>query len=80
VETENMPINVNLPIPVVNQPNVTAYDDPVDVPMWTNDYRFSGQKLQTDHDGNIIKTPIPVCQPTWWSNRAVIQVPMNVLV
>ena len=73
-----MPINVNLPVPVPPV-NMEAYSDPVDVLITTNDYRFSGQKLQTDHDGNIIKTPIPICQPSWWASRGVINVPMNIL-
>jgi hypothetical protein len=74
-----MPINLNLPMP---EPEKESYDPWVvvaDIPMGTNEYRFSGIKLLNTPDGGVVKKLYPVNQPMSWSNRALIGVPGLVL-
>lgn len=74
-----MPINLNLPMP---EPEPEAYvpgQGVADIPMAYGDYRFSGIRLTTNSDGDIIKVLYPVTQPAVWSQRAVIGVPGLIL-
>jgi hypothetical protein len=74
-----MPINLNLPMPEP-EPNVHIPGQGVaDIPMAMGDYRFSGIRLTTNSDGDIIKTLYPVTQPESWSNRALIGIPGLIL-
>jgi hypothetical protein len=69
-----MPINLNLPMPEEEPENYIPGQGVADIPMAMGDYRFTGIRLTTNSDGDIIKTLYPVTQPGVWSQRGLIGV------
>jgi len=74
-----MPINLNLPMPEEEPLYYIPGQGVADIPMAYGDYRFSGIRLTTNQNGDIVKTLYPVTQPEIWSRRAVIGVPGLIL-
>ena len=64
-----MPINTNVPIPEDSEP--PEQDSGKDIPMSSNDYRFTGYTIRRDDEGNILESRPHSSQPLFWTYRAL---------